>query len=122
MAETFVSNCASSQRCEACPIGRLQDPEERMWAGEIARTTRLDVGDVGEELTIRQLKKSVELVANVLNKPELTAVVVGAMAIGVGGLCESEIDSKRIARMRLRRKPLANFKVTKGRPSGGTLS
>ena len=84
-------NCDSSARCEACPIERLPEARDRVIAGIIVRRIIRDVPESRKDsITLGLLRTTAGEQAAVLGADELTAPVIGAVAINLADECKVE--------------------------------
>ena len=87
------SNCDSNQRCEVCPIQRLEDADARIWGAQIVTASRRTLNDditSPSQASVETVVQTVEYFADEFNRPELAGAAVGALAITMADKCKLE--------------------------------
>jgi len=83
-------HCDSNQRCEACPVERLPNAGDRIKAGGIVRTVVRILSSAGDIATTRisVMRGVTEERAAFMDAEELTAPIIGAVAINLADECK----------------------------------
>lgn len=89
MTDQFVRHCGDNPRCEACPIERLPDSEDRVMAGEAVRLVVKDLWEITDDQNkLAEIQELASDTTGLLTIPHLAPYVVGAAAIVATGNCK----------------------------------